>query len=192
MWDYDERKGEGETQCRFIACSSRKAPRGPPGLTSPFDGRITINSTYQQYYMPSQHTYCGRVWNLIQACEYNLAIRKCTSPPLLAPRLKIFKWKFTTTSGIESWTCWTRGRHATIWASAASGLLSVDSEYKCFRSEGLGKNERERDLWLSCDRCPNSSSGKNSWPENRRSVVQIQAWAQIFLLIFIIKSYRVY
>ena len=33
MWDDDyERKGEGETQCRLIACSSRKAPRGPPGL----------------------------------------------------------------------------------------------------------------------------------------------------------------
>ena len=54
---------------------------------------------------------------------YNLAIIKCTSPPLLAPRLKIFNWKFTTPPGIEPRTCWTRGRHATIWASAAS--LSV-------------------------------------------------------------------
>ena len=27
-WD-DEKKGEGETRCRLIACSSRKAPRGP-------------------------------------------------------------------------------------------------------------------------------------------------------------------
>ena len=51
---------------------------------------------------------------------YNLAIRKCTSPPLLAPRLKIFKWKFTNPLGIEPQTCWTRGRHATIWASTAS------------------------------------------------------------------------
>ena len=51
---------------------------------------------------------------------YNLAIRKCTSPPLLAPRLKIFKWKFTTPPGIEPRICWTTGRHATIWASAAS------------------------------------------------------------------------
>ena len=31
VWDDDERKGEGETRCRLIACSSRKAPRGPPG-----------------------------------------------------------------------------------------------------------------------------------------------------------------
>ena len=43
--DDDERKGEGETRCRLIACSSGKAPRGPLGLTSPSDGRISINST---------------------------------------------------------------------------------------------------------------------------------------------------
>ena len=29
----------------LIACSSRKAPRWPPGLTSPSDGRIAINRT---------------------------------------------------------------------------------------------------------------------------------------------------
>ena len=45
VWDDDERKGEGETRCRPIAYSSRKAPKGPPGLTSPSDGRIAINST---------------------------------------------------------------------------------------------------------------------------------------------------
>ena len=44
VWDCDERKGEGETRCRLIDCSSRKAPRGPPGLTSPSDGRTAINS----------------------------------------------------------------------------------------------------------------------------------------------------
>ena len=32
---------------------------------------------------------------------YNLVIRKCTSPPLPAPRLKIFKWKFTTPQGLN-------------------------------------------------------------------------------------------
>ena len=37
MWDDDERKGEGETRCWLIACSSRKAPRGPSGLTSPVE-----------------------------------------------------------------------------------------------------------------------------------------------------------
>ena len=45
VWDDDERKGEGETRCRLIACSSRKAPRGPQGLTSLSDGQIAINST---------------------------------------------------------------------------------------------------------------------------------------------------
>ena len=59
---------------------------------------------------------------------YNLAIRKCRSPPLLAHRLKIFKWKFTTPPGIEPWSCWTRGRYATIWASAAS-FCKLDSFY---------------------------------------------------------------
>ena len=43
VWDDDERKGAGETRCRLIACSSRKAPRGPPGLTSPSDRQIAIN-----------------------------------------------------------------------------------------------------------------------------------------------------
>ena len=32
---------------------------------------------------------------------YNLAIRKCISPPLLAPRLKIFKLKFITRRGLN-------------------------------------------------------------------------------------------
>ena len=46
LWDDDEeRKGEGETRCRLIACSAQKAARGPPGLTSPSDGQIAINST---------------------------------------------------------------------------------------------------------------------------------------------------
>ena len=68
MWSVgdDERKGEGETQCWLIACSSQKAPRGPPGLTPhPMDETLRTVA----YYMPSQHTYCARVWNLIQACD---------------------------------------------------------------------------------------------------------------------------
>ena len=38
------------------AGSSRKAPRGPPGLTSPSDGRIAINSTI---YLPNIQTAEG-------------------------------------------------------------------------------------------------------------------------------------
>ena len=52
----------------------KKTPRGPPGLTSPSDGGIAINS-------------------IICLLNIHLAIRKCTSPPLLAPRLKILKCK---------------------------------------------------------------------------------------------------
>ena len=60
---------------------------------------------------------------------YNLVIRKCTSPPFLAPRLKIFKWKFTTPLGIEPRTCWIRGRHATIWASTAKKCPVSDLKF---------------------------------------------------------------
>ena len=56
VWDDDERKGEGETRCRLIVCSSRKAPRGLPGLTSPSDGQIAINSTI---YLLNLHTAKG-------------------------------------------------------------------------------------------------------------------------------------
>ena len=50
----------------LIVCSSRKVPRGPPGL-SPFLTDESLSTV--SYYMPSQHIYCGRVWNLIQACD---------------------------------------------------------------------------------------------------------------------------
>ena len=42
-----------------------KSTKGATRLNVP----IRWTNRYQQYYMPSQHTYCGRVWNLIQACD---------------------------------------------------------------------------------------------------------------------------
>ena len=42
-----------------------KSTKGVATLNVP----IRRTNRYQQYYMPSQHTYCGRVWNLIQACD---------------------------------------------------------------------------------------------------------------------------
>ena len=36
--------------------------------------------------MPSQQTYCKRVWNLIHACDVQLAIRKCNLHNLLTCR----------------------------------------------------------------------------------------------------------
>ena len=47
VWDDDERKGEGETWCRLIACSSRKAPRGLLGVSLLF--KITIDTYYLIY-----------------------------------------------------------------------------------------------------------------------------------------------
>ena len=41
--------------------SNKRATR----LNVPF----RLMNCYQQYYMPSQHIYCGRVWNLIEACN---------------------------------------------------------------------------------------------------------------------------
>ena len=45
-----------------------------------------------------QHMYCRRVWNLIQACDAQSSNEKVYISTLLAQRLKIFKWKFTTPS----------------------------------------------------------------------------------------------
>ena len=50
---------------------------------------------YQQYYMPSQHTYCGRVWNLIQACDvqssdYKVYISTPPSPEVENFQIKIY------------------------------------------------------------------------------------------------------
>ena len=91
MWDDDDddRKGEGETRCRLIACSSRKAPRGPPGFNVP----IRRTNRYQQYYMPSQHTFYGRVWNLIQACDVQYSDYKVyiSTPP--SPEVENFQMR---------------------------------------------------------------------------------------------------
>ena len=80
-----------------------KSTKGAARLNVP----IGLTNRYQQYYyvFSTYIGYCGRVWNLIQMINivmYNLASRKCTSPPLLAPRLKIFKWKFTTPAEPEA------------------------------------------------------------------------------------------
>ena len=42
-----------------------KSTKGAARLNVP----IRRTNRYQQYYMPSQHTYGGRVWNLIQDCD---------------------------------------------------------------------------------------------------------------------------
>ena len=42
-----------------------KSNKGAARLNVP----IRRTNLYEQYYMPSQNTYCGRVWNLIQDCD---------------------------------------------------------------------------------------------------------------------------
>ena len=48
-----------------MAWTSQKAPRGSPGLTSPSNRRIAINSITCLLNI----IYCGMVWNLIEACD---------------------------------------------------------------------------------------------------------------------------
>ena len=56
-----------------------KSTKGAARLNVP----IRRTNLYQQYYMPSQHTYCGRVWNLIQACDVQSSNQKVyiSTPP---------------------------------------------------------------------------------------------------------------
>ena len=70
----DERKGESETRCRFIACSSQKAPRGPPGLTSPSDGQIAINSTIC---LLNIHTAEGFLYSILEKVEVRVTMCNC-------------------------------------------------------------------------------------------------------------------
>ena len=96
-----------------------KSTKGRPGITSPCptdESLSTVKYAFSTYVLRKSLEFNP-------ALMYSLAIRNCTSPPLLAPRLKIFKWKFTTSPEIEPRNLWTRGRHATIWASAAGLLL---------------------------------------------------------------------
>ena len=56
-----------------------KSTKGAARLNVP----IRQMNRYQQYYTPSQHIYCGRVWNLIQACDVQSSDQKVyiSTPP---------------------------------------------------------------------------------------------------------------
>ena len=72
-----------------------KSTKGTARLSVP----IRRTNRYQQYYvLLNIHTAEGFAI-LSRPVMYNLAIRKCTSPPLLAPRLKIFKLKIYYPAG---------------------------------------------------------------------------------------------
>ena len=68
-----------------------KSTKGAATLNVP----IRRTNHYEQYYMPSQHTYCGRVWNLIQACDvqcsdYKVYISTPPTPKVVNFHMKIY------------------------------------------------------------------------------------------------------
>ena len=78
-----------------------KSTKGAARLNVP----IRRTNHYQQYYMPSQHTYCGRVWNLIQACDVQSSdwiVYISTAP---SPEVENFQIKLYYPAGVEPWTC---------------------------------------------------------------------------------------
>ena len=103
-----------------------KSTKGATSFNVPF--RRT--NRYQQYYMPSQHTYCNSTICLlnIHTAEgfgiqsrpviYNLVIRKCISPPPPSPEVENFQMKIyypagdrTTYPLNQRWTCYHLSQH---------------------------------------------------------------------------------
>ena len=71
-----------------------KSTKGAARINDPFQRM----NHYQQYYMPSQHTYCGRVWNLIQACDVQSSdLKMCISIPP-SPEVENFQIKIEVES----------------------------------------------------------------------------------------------
>ena len=60
---------------------------------------IRRTNRYQQYYMSSQHTYCGRVWNVIQTCDVQSSNSKVyiSIPP--SPEVEKFQLKIYYPAG---------------------------------------------------------------------------------------------
>ena len=72
-----------------------KSTKGAARLNVP----IRRTNRYQQYYMPSQHTSCGRVWNLIQDCDVQSSDQKVyiSTPP--SPEVENFQIKIYYPAG---------------------------------------------------------------------------------------------
>ena len=62
-WWWKERRRWNPVPAHSLVFS--KSTKGAASFNVP----IRRTNRYQQYYMPSQHTYCGRVWNLIKDCD---------------------------------------------------------------------------------------------------------------------------
>ena len=72
-----------------------KSTEGAARLNVP----IRRTNRYQQYYMPSHHTYCRRVWNLIQDCDIQSGDYKVyiSTPP--SPEVENFEMKIYYPAG---------------------------------------------------------------------------------------------
>ena len=64
-----------------------------------FNVLIRRTNRYQQYCMPSQHMYCGRVWNLIQACDVQSSDYKAYISTLPSPEVENFQMKIYYPAG---------------------------------------------------------------------------------------------
>ena len=72
-----------------------KSTKGAARLNIPIQRR----NRYQQYYMPSQHIYSGRVRNLIQACDVQSKnLKKYVSTPP-SPEVENFQTKIYDLAG---------------------------------------------------------------------------------------------
>ena len=72
-----------------------KSTKGATRLNVP----IRWTNRYQQYSMPSQHTYCGRVWNLIQVCDVQSSDKKVYISTLPSAKVENFQMKFYYLAG---------------------------------------------------------------------------------------------
>ena len=72
-----------------------KSTKGAARLNVP----IQWTNRYQQYYMPSQHTYCRRVWNLIQTCDVQSSDQKVYISTPLSPEVENFQMEIYYPAG---------------------------------------------------------------------------------------------
>ena len=95
VWDDDERIGRRWNPVPTNSLLFSKSTKGAARINVP----IRRTNHYQQYCMPSQHTYCGRVWNLIQACDVQSSDWKVniSTPP--SPEVENFQMEICYPAG---------------------------------------------------------------------------------------------
>ena len=74
-------------------------------VATTFNVPIRRTNRYQQYYMPSQHAYCERVWNLIQVCDVQSSDWKVYTSTPPSPEVENFQIKIYYPAGNQPRTC---------------------------------------------------------------------------------------